>query len=385
MAVKKNFLDRFIERVEDVDANSRQAYILRLARERGFFETVFNAVEEGILVVDQHLRIRYFNKAARELLGLPEDLEKLRLSQLLRGVDWKRILQQDAEEWARIARQEIEIAYPIHRFVQFYLVPHPEDAALATVILRDVTENRRKTMEALEHQTAQAVSMLAAGVAHEIGNPLNSLYLNLQLLERSGESPEAALSPEETAEMIRDCKHEVERLDGIITGFLSAIRPGNPHFEPVDLRQLVLETISFMHQELEAKSIRTNCDWPTPLPIVNGDPKQLKQAFFNIIKNALQAMPAGGELHITAHPEEAEWLVIEFSDSGKGITPEQLGNLFQPFKTSKANGNGLGMMIIERVCREHGAEFGVNSRPDSGTTVFIRFPLPGRRLRVLPS
>ena len=77
MAVKKNFLDRFIERVEDVDANSRQAYILRLARERGFFETVFNAVEEGILVVDQHLRIRYFNKAARELLGLPEDLEKL--------------------------------------------------------------------------------------------------------------------------------------------------------------------------------------------------------------------------------------------------------------------------------------------------------------------
>ncbi len=385
MAAKKNFLDRFIEHIEDVDAGSRQTYIHRLARERGFFETIFNALEEGILVVDQRLRVRYFNQAAKELLELPDDLEKLRLSQLFHDVDWRQILQRDGSGWARSARQEIEIAYPVHRFVQFCLMPNPKDASLATVILRDVTESRRRTMETMEHQTAQVVSMLAAGVAHEIGNPLNSLYLNLQLLERSGESPQTSLSSEEITEMIRDCKHEVERLDGIITGFLSAVRPGNPHFEPVDLRQLALETFSFMRQELDAKSIGTSSDWPDHLPAVNGDPKQLKQAFFNIIRNALQAMPAGGELHVTARLEDGEWLVMEFADSGKGVPAEQMAKLFQPFKTGRADGNGLGMMIIERICREHGAEFGVNSLPDSGTTVFIRFPLPGRRLRVLPS
>ena len=184
MPAKKNFLDRFIERVEDVDANSRQAYILRLARERGFFETVFNAVEEGILVLDEQLRIRYFNRAAKELLALPDDMENVRISRLIPGMNWQSILDQDAEVWTQLSRQEVEIAYPRQTFLQLYLVPHDQEANLATVILRDVTESRKRTLDALEQQTAQAVSMLAAGVAHEIGNPLNSLYLNLQLLEK---------------------------------------------------------------------------------------------------------------------------------------------------------------------------------------------------------
>lgn len=382
MAVKKKFIDRFIERVEDVDVNSRQAYILRLVRERGFFEGIFNAVEEGIMVVDTKLRVRYFNKAAKELLGLPDDLEKLRLPQLLRGVDWRRIVSEDAEEWARVSRQEIEIAYPVRRFIQFYLVPNSEDTGMATVLLRDVTESRSRTLEAMENQTSQAVSMLAAGVAHEIGNPLNSLYLNLQLLERSG--ADRGLTDEEAETMIRDCKHEVERLDNIITGFLSAIRPGNPEFKPVDLRQLVLETLSFMRQELALRNIAVKRDWPETLPMINGDGTQLKQAFFNIIKNALQAMPAGGELTIAARSDE-EYLSLEFSDTGKGISAEEIGRIFAPFSTFKPGGHGLGMMIIERVCREHGAEFGVESGGDGGTSIRIRFPRRDRRIRVLPA
>ena len=251
MAVKQNFLDRFSERLEDLDANSRQAYILRLARERGFFETVFNAVEEGILVVDRRLKIRYFNRAARELLALPEDITSLRVSQLLQGVDWRRILREDEEEWTRVARQEVEILYPVRRFVQFYLVPYPEDAGLAAVIIRDVTESRNRTMNELENETVQAVSMLAAGVAHEIGNPLNSLYLNLQLLERSVDGS-GSIPPGDAADMVRICKEEVERLDSIIHRFLSAIRPGEPNFAPVDVRQLIIDVLTFMRPEIEA-------------------------------------------------------------------------------------------------------------------------------------
>ena len=379
MAVTKKFLDRFIEKVEDVDANSRQAYILRLMRERGFFETVFNAVEEGILVLDQQGAIRYHNRAADELLGLPDDLTRVRLPQLIRGVNWRRILDLDAEEWTKLSRQEVEIAYPSHRFIQLYLVPL-EDHKQAVMILRDVTDSRRQDLDDIERQTAAAVSMLAAGVAHEIGNPLNSLYLNLQLLERGD-----TLTPQETADMISDCKHEVERLDGIITGFLAAIRPGRPHFENVDLRQLLLETVSFMRRELDERRISVVCRWPErDLPLVSGDPKQLKQAFFNILKNALQAMTGGGELVVSATVSE-EALQIAFSDQGSGITPDGMSKLFVPFQTSKPSGNGLGMMVIERICREHGAEFGVESEPNRGTTVFIRFPLGGKRMRVLPA
>ena len=383
MAVKQNFLDRFSERLEDLDANSRQAYILRLARERGFFETVFNAVEEGILVVDRRLKIRYFNRAARELLALPEDITSLRVSQLLQGVDWRRILREDEEEWTRVARQEVEILYPVRRFVQFYLVPYPEDAGLAAVIIRDVTESRNRTMNELENETVQAVSMLAAGVAHEIGNPLNSLYLNLQLLERSVDGS-GSIPPGDAADMVRICKEEVERLDSIIHRFLSAIRPGEPNFAPVDVRQLIIDVLTFMRPEIEARLIDIKCTWGSEeLPPVQGDAAQLKQAFYNIIRNAVQAMSNGGALNIYGY-SDADFLTVEFSDSGRGVTPQELNTMFTAFKTNKSGGNGIGTMIIERVCREHGAEFGIVSIPGKGTAFRVRFPLGEKRLRMLP-
>lgn len=289
MTGKKNFLDRFGERLNDVDAGSRQAYILRLMKERGFLETVFNAVEEGILVIDRNLLIRYHNRAARELLALPEDLSVVRISQLLQGVDWPHILESDGLSWRKVARQELEILYPSRRFVQFYLVPYPEDPFLAAVIVRDVTESRARTMSDLEFEKGQAVSMLAAGVAHEIGNPLNSLYLNLQMLEKVCSGGETFPS-EETCDMIRACKGEVERLDSIIQGFLTALRPGKPRFAPVEVMKLVLDVLNFMHPEIEARMVDVRCEQSEQMRPLLGDASQLKQLFYNVIRNAVQAL-----------------------------------------------------------------------------------------------
>ena len=381
MAVKKNFLDRFSERFDDLDSGSRQAYILRLAREKGFLETVFNSIEEGVLVVDQNLRIRYFNRAAKKLLGLPEDLSKIRVSQLLRGVDWRRIILEDEEAWSRLARQEVEILYPEKRFIQFYLVPLPEDTKLAAVILRDVTEHRKKTLSELESETVKAVSQLAAGVAHEIGNPLNSLYLNLQILEQSISDPDI-MEREEMEDILRICKSEVERLDSIIHGFLTEIRPAVPVFEPVDLREIVVDVLKFMRSEVEARQVEVKCSWAAVLPSVSGDSKQLKQAFYNIIRNAVQAMTNGGVLEIFGYADPENW-VVEFSDSGSGVDSDRLRSMFNAFETGKAGGNGIGTMVIERVCRAHGAEFGIVSSPGRGLVFQVKFPLGKRRLRLL--
>jgi signal transduction histidine kinase len=381
MAVKKNFLDRFGERFDDLDAGSRQAYILRLAKDKGFLETVFNSIEEGVLVVDQNLRIRYFNRAAKKLLGLPEDLSRIRVSQLLRGVNWRQIILEDEEAWSRLARQEVEILYPEKRFIQFYLVPLPEDTKLAAVILRDVTEHRKKTLSELESETVKAVSQLAAGVAHEIGNPLNSLYLNLQILEQSISDPDV-MEREEMEDMLRICKSEVERLDSIIHGFLTEIRPAVPVFEPVDLREIVVDVLKFMRSEVEARQVEVKCSWAAVLPSVTGDSKQLKQAFYNIIRNAVQAMTNGGTLEIFGYAEAENW-VIEFADSGSGVDSERLRSMFNAFETGRAGGNGIGTMVIERVCRTHGADFGIVSSPGRGLVFQVKFPLGKRRLRLL--
>ncbi len=382
MTVKKNFLDRFGERLDDVDAMSRQAYILRLMKERGFLETVFNTLEEGVLVIDRNLLIRYHNRAARDLLALPEDLSELRISRLLQGVDWPRILGEDGREWEKVARQELEILYPTRRFIQFYLVPYPADSSLAAVIIRDVTENRMRTMNDLEFEKGQAVSMLAAGVAHEIGNPLNSLYLNLQMLERNCEGEED-ISSEEACDMIRACKSEVERLDSIIQGFLTALRPGKPKFAPVEVMSLVVEVLNFMRPEIEARRVDVHCEQSEQMRPILGDTAQLKQLFYNVIRNAVQAMPNGGKLLIRGQMDP-DGVALEFIDSGCGITAEELGVMFQAFQSNRPGGSGIGMMVIERICREHGAEFGLRSRPGEGTAFRIHFPFGGNRVRLLP-
>ncbi len=378
---KKDFFHRVNERFDDFDSGSRQAFLLRLVRDRGFFEGVFNAVEEGILVIDLQLRIRYFNRAASELLALPQDLENLRVSQLLQGVDWRRILRSDSQEWDKVTRQELEILYPEPRFIQFYLVPLADDAKFAAVILRDVTESRRRQLNELESETVKAVSLLAAGVAHEIGNPLNSLYLNLQIVERElAENPQNS----EQIEMLKECKHEVERLDSIIHGFLTAIRPGRPVFAPVDLEELVETVLNFMRSEIEARRVEVKCSWATRLPKISGDADQLKQCVYNIVRNAVQAMTNGGELTIFGSADR-EYLTLEFADTGSGITPEQLSTMFSAFHTTKSGGNGIGTMIIERICREHGVEFGIVSSAGRGSVFQLRFPLSGKRVRLLGS
>ena len=231
---KASFLDRFIERLDTIDSNSLQAYIVHLFRERGFFESVFNAIQEGILVIDRHLSIKYFNNAARNLLGLPEDCRKLKVIKLLPQLDWRKMITGDIDAWTRLARQEIEIAYPVKRWLQVYIVPQ-EDAneRFATIILHDVTERRKQTTEELESRTAGVVAMLAGSVAHEIGNPLNSLYLNLQLLEHDLKD-ENTFDREEALETVACCRGEVQRLDNLIRQFLNAVRPAQMNFQMLD-------------------------------------------------------------------------------------------------------------------------------------------------------
>ena len=380
---KASFLDRFIERLDAIDSNSLQAYIVHLFRERGFFESVFNAIHEGILVIDKHLAIKYFNHAGKMLLGLPDDYRKLKINKVLPQLEWRKILGGNVDAWTRLARQEIEIAYPEKRYLQVYIVPQDEDKErFATIILHDVTERRKQANEELESRTAGVVAMLAGSVAHEIGNPLNSLYLNLQLLEHDLKD-ENTFDREEALETVACCRGEVQRLDNLIRQFLNAVRPAQMNFQQLDLRDLLLDTLKFMRHELDLRALTVKCDFPDVWQMISGDAEQLKQAFYNIIKNAAQAMSSGGELLITGTVDDYS-VKLAFSDTGKGVNVQELSRMFEPFASFKKGGNGLGMMIIERVVRAHGAELLLDTAPEQGMTLTISFPREGGRVRLLP-
>ena len=403
--MKAGFLEKLIERLGRIGPEEVQNYFLRLAQEKGFLETVFNAIQEGIIVTDSTGRITYLNDAACELFGLEaSDAVGKRLDERVRGLDWESLTQSGGP-----LSRDMEIFYPDNRFINFYIVPlmieHRETGAVAGVadsgrrghapggkggiteqvghamILRDITESRRSAQQTIESERFNALTLLAAGVAHEIGNPLNSLHIHLQLMERQANKLDGA-AREEFQESIDIARSEVDRLDSIVTQFLRAIRPSKPQLQPENANTIVEEAVRFFAPEIQDRDIVVEQELRSDLPLLRIDRDQMKQAFYNVIKNSLEAMKRGGILRVRTDRDDTH-VLVSFVDTGSGMSAGNLSRVFEPYFTTKPSGTGLGLLIVRRIVREHGGELSIESSEGKGLALTIRLPYVDKRVRML--
>ena len=397
--MKAGFLEKLIERLGRIGPEEVQNYFLRLAQEKGFLETVFNAIQEGIIVTDAKGRITYLNGAACELFGLEtSDAIGKGLDERVRGLDWQSLTQS-----AGPISRDMEIFYPANRFINFYIVPliieprdsvagdgvaGPRSATAATaeqvghaMILRDITESRRSAQETIESERLNALTLLAAGVAHEIGNPLNSLHIHLQLMERKVRELDDNAKAE-LQDSIDVARSEIGRLDSIVTQFLRAIRPSRPQLHPENVNTIVEEAVRFFAPEIRDRDVAVEQELRSDLPLLQIDRDQMKQALYNVIKNSLEAMKRRGSLRIHTDMDDKH-VLISFIDSGGGMSPEDLSRVFEPYFTTKPFGTGLGLLIVRRIVREHGGELSIESSQGQGLTLTIRLPYIEKRVRML--
>jgi two-component system, sporulation sensor kinase E len=383
--MKSGFMDKLIDRLDRIDPKSLQTHFLRLAQEKGLIETIFQSIQEGIIVIDGSGRLTYANKAAEHLMGFSTETAQGRpVSNYLRNIDWNDILKFDENEWTKLITREIEITYPEHKFVAFYVVPlsQAQNAEKgAVVILRDVTPDRAHETTVLESERINAIKLLAAGVAHEIGNPINALNIHLQLLDR-GIDKLAKGDKKNLKELVGVAKNEMARLDMIVSQFLRAVRPAKPKFALHKIENILKDTLALLKQEILNRDIDIDVRCEESLPRTNVDKDQIKQAFVNIIRNAFQAMPDGGKLSISLSNSD-QFVKVSFRDTGVGIKPENLGRIFEPYYSTKSEGNGLGLMIVQRIVQDHGGRLEVVSKQDEGTVFTIFLPLGERRIKLL--
>ena len=414
-APKSSFLGKVLDRISRLDKEGLQTVVERLARERSFLETLFNTIEDGVLVLDETGRILYYNQAILTLLaGQNQVIEGQPIERLLPELNWATLAQSDARGGARVIRHELEISYPRHRFLSIYAAPVDGEAsgsAGMALIIHDATEARAKTFAAIETERVQALTLLAASVAHEIGNPLNALDIHLQLMEREvrrlktgvhltaparfrrglrrNKPPgvaQASVPVEESAHKLEKylavAKGEIARLDYIIRQFLEALRPAQVKLVRGDLNRVVQETIELLRPEIDNRGLSIEQQLGANLPSIQIDPGQIKQALVNLVKNAIQAMTKGGRLLLRTS-QASEGIVVSVSDTGGGIPEEKINRIFEPFYTTKKKGSGLGLMIVQRIVREHGGQIELESRVNQGTTFRIWLPLRERQPRLL--
>ena len=349
----KDFFKSVRKHIDRLDAGRLREQYKLVADELASTDMLLHALKEGLVRLDADGRVRQFNPAARQLLGAdPAD-----------------VLLDLALPLGKSSSREIAVSYPEDRILEVRTIPL---GAETIVYIRDITAEKRRTEEELRTGAIKAVSDLAAGVAHEIGNPLNALALSLQLVKRDPtdtESIDAGLA-------------QLKRLDGIIHDFLSAIRPRKPNLMPGSVADPLKACLAMLKQQFEERRIAVTLDIPAALPNVALDAEQMEQVFFNLLKNALEAMNDGGRIVLALDSNDRD-VILSIRDDGVGMDAEQLVNLFEPYRTTKEKGTGLGLMISKRIITEHGGSIAAESKPGDGTTFTITLPRLERRIRAL--
>jgi len=385
MVESRKFLERLIERLDRVDRRELEEHLLALESRRGILASIFNSMQEGILVLDVDRRVLLVNRAAREILALAPGREGDAVEEIISSPAVLDILVGGFEFTRQSLVRDVFLPESGSRWVRLSRSPLlAEDGEFRGVMLvaSDVTRRQRSQREATLAEKVDFLTYLTAAVAHELGNPIASLSLHLQLMQRQIRQVkgEPGRKLEGSAGVLAE---EMRRLDGIVRQFLQALRPGRLQLRETDPASVIEEVLAMLAPEMDGLGVKISLDPPSrPVP-ARFDPDQVKQALINLIRNAAQATGEGGRIWIGWSPRGG-YLEIRVSDDGRGIPAEEVPRVMEPFFSTREGGSGLGFLVVYRIVRQHGGTVEIKSEAGEGTTVTFWLPRRPDDIKRLP-
>jgi len=378
--MKRDTMDKIVDRLEHLGSEELRQLFLRLATEKGLLQEVFDALRDGLILFDAEGLPRFANKSAcaiynrnvKELLHVP-------FERLVGGTcTWEEV----CNSGIAISR-DLHVNYPEERHYNFLMSPVGEGSEYL-LLIRDDTESLARGEEDAEAEQFNLVTYMAGAVAHEIGNPLNSLGLNLQLMQRKlaklGGAAQDKLAP-----LLESALGETRRLDTLLRQFLQSVRPGHLKRETVRLNDVVEHVLTVLEPEMAPRGISIQLALSRELPELEADGGQLFQVIYNLIRNAYQSIPGSeGGVYIQTDYNDTDVRLI-IGDNGTGISHEVMGNMYEPFRTTRKKGHGLGLLIVRHIIKEHGGTLSIASKEGIGTKISITIPRADRVVRLLPS
>ena len=346
-----------------------------LATLRALHERIVASIRTGLVTTDLQGRIYVFNAAAAEITGYREEDVRGQDASIFFG-EIKDIIADSLKSSNSLEsgpRFEADCLTPdgLRLRLGFSVAPLFSETGETTgtvITFQDLTHIRALEETSRRQDRLAAIGRMAASIAHEIRNPLAAMRGSIQML-RSDMKEDSSQT-----ELMEIILRESDRLNRIISDFLNYARPRSIIQSQVDVGELLRQTFTLLRHSAEIHEDHVISEELPPVPaLTSADSEQLQQVFWNLSRNALQAMPAGGTLSAVLKTTSNNRLRITFSDTGRGMSPEQVEHLFEPF-SSTTGGTGLGLSIVYQIIRDHGGTINVRSREGQGTTITIELP-----------
>jgi PAS domain S-box-containing protein len=403
----RQIIPRALQKLSKLTAEQIRDLFLSMAADIDRLETVLDSLAEGILVCDGDHNLILANKYVDRILPLVRRGEETprvwnvagdeRIAEWLEGV---------LRSGDRVEEKEFETEVKgIRRLLSISIFPLVKDRQVrgSLIHVEDVTEKRRKEARLRQVENLASLITLAAGVAHEIKNPLGSISIHIQLLQKAfakneelyyfshpEDRPDPNFSGDKGPTVYFEVFHkyinvineEIERLNHIVVDFLFAVRPMNLSPREGDLNVLIRELVDFTGYELEEAGVLPVLELDDGIPPLEFDDRLMKQALLNLVQNAVAAMEGGGTLTLKTERKDGE-VMITVDDTGTGIPEENLSKIFEPYFTTKESGSGLGLTLVFKIIREHRGEIAVVSKKGKGTRFTISLPVPQKERRLL--